>query len=226
MTCGEVRERLHEMVERGASQPDGPLAEHLATCRACAGWHAAVKRFGEGLRALDAPRPPDGFAERVAAQVHIDRFARARARRRWVAAAALAASLLLTVSLGYSLRSKKNAVFNPGPPAADNGDKAGEPTPSPRASVAEAGDAVAALSRRATDETVEQTRLLWPVVSAPISFEGVDLSTPLDPSAQSLREAGQNVSTGLEPVTTSARRAVNLFWRDLPPVEPAKKQGS
>ena len=226
MTCGEIIERLHELAERGTSQPDGPLAEHLATCPACAGWYAAVKRFGQGLRTLDVPRPPKGFAERVAAQVQFDRLACARARRRWLAAAAVAASLLLAVSLGYSLLSKKTVAVSPGPPAADNGGRASEATPSPRASVAEAGDAVAALSRKATDETVEQTRLLWPVVSAPISFDGVELSTPLDPSAQSLREAGQNVSTGLEPVTTSARRAVNLFWRDLPPVEPAKKQGS
>ncbi len=40
----------------------------------------------------------------------------------------------------------------------------------------------------------------------------------------SLREAGQNVSSGLEPVANSARRAVNLFLRELPPVEPGKKQ--
>jgi hypothetical protein len=82
------------------------------------------------------------------------------------------------------------------------------------------------LSRKARDETVEQTMLLWPVASTPLSFEGLDLQAPLDPPSQSLREAGQNVSSGLEPVANSARRAMNLFWRDLPPMEPTKKHGS
>jgi hypothetical protein len=47
----------------------------------------------------------------------------------------------------------------------------------------------------------------------------------LDPPAQSLRQAGQGVATGLEPVATSARRAFDLFLRDIPPVAPEVKSG-
>jgi hypothetical protein len=132
--------------------------------------------------------------------------------------------LLVAIFAGYHWLGPKETDS---PPVSVAGRENPAPeTPSTRESVTEAGEAVASLSRRASEETMEQTRLLWPVAAAPLSFEGIDLQTPLEPPAQSLREAGQNVSSGLEPVTNSARRAVNLFWRELPPVEPGKKQRS
>jgi hypothetical protein len=39
---------------------------------------------------------------------------------------------------------------------------------------------------------------------------------PLEAAAPSLRETGRGMTAGLEPVARSARRAVNLFLRDLP----------
>jgi hypothetical protein len=43
-----------------------------------------------------------------------------------------------------------------------------------------------------------------------------DLGQPLKPSAEPYREAGAELSAGLDPVANSARRAVGLFLRDLP----------
>lgn len=48
----------------------------------------------------------------------------------------------------------------------------------------------------------------------------------LKPPAQSLLAAGKTVSTGLEPVTTSALRAVDLFIREIEPVDQNRKGGS
>jgi hypothetical protein len=39
---------------------------------------------------------------------------------------------------------------------------------------------------------------------------------------RSLVEAGQGVSAGLEPVANSARRAVQIFLREIPSVDPTK----
>jgi hypothetical protein len=47
------------------------------------------------------------------------------------------------------------------------------------------------------------------------ALPNVDL-TAMEPPTRPLREAGEGVSEGLEPVTTSARRAVDLFLRELP----------
>jgi hypothetical protein len=40
-----------------------------------------------------------------------------------------------------------------------------------------------------------------------------------------LREAGEGVGDGLEPVTNSARRAVDLFLRELPPMDLGANSG-
>jgi hypothetical protein len=105
-----------------------------------------------------------------------------------------------------------------------------EPAPL-RGSVAEAGTAMAALTSRTASETVDQTRSLLPLL--PTSTVEV-LSAgpaPLEPPLEPLREASAGVSAGLAPVAESARRAVGLFFRDLPmgrtgaPVPPAGKPG-
>jgi anti-sigma factor RsiW len=228
MTCVEYLDYLQQALDGRTDAVEAPVAEHLAACPACSQIHMAGRRLREGLRLVAAPQPPRDFAERVAARIVADNFNRRRQRRRWFAAA-LAASLLLAISAGYRwFNSNEPNPVKPGPvaDADNNAPRESAITSSSREKVTGAGEAVASLSRKATEETVEQTRLLWPVATAPLSFDGIDLQTPLEPPAQSLREAGQSVSSGLEPVASSARRAMNLFWRDLPPVEPGKKQRS
>jgi hypothetical protein len=83
---------------------------------------------------------------------------------------------------------------------------------------------VRSLVQDLANETVNETRQMLPGVKAP-SLDELDLGPPLEPPARSLREATESVSTGLEPVTDSARRAVGLFLRDLPPMDPAAKPG-
>jgi hypothetical protein len=46
-----------------------------------------------------------------------------------------------------------------------------------------------------------------------------ELQQPLDPAAQSLRQAGHGVSAGLQTVALSARRAVSYFASELPALE-------
>jgi hypothetical protein len=41
-----------------------------------------------------------------------------------------------------------------------------------------------------------------------------------------LREAGNGITAGLEPVADSAKRAWNLFLREIPSVRPAEKRGA
>jgi hypothetical protein len=75
------------------------------------------------------------------------------------------------------------------------------------------------------DETVDDTRLLLPKGEAlPLPDAGV-LQQTLTPPARSLQEAGQVVSAGLDPVVTSAQRAVALFWSEVPQADPASEPG-
>lgn len=93
-----------------------------------------------------------------------------------------------------------------------------------RQSVVKAGSAVADLTTKQIDEAVESTLRLLP--SFDPMLPATDVATPLETTARPLKEAGQNVGTGLEPLTGSARRAVALFVRDLTPGSGMVKPGS
>jgi anti-sigma factor RsiW len=195
---------------------------HLAACPACREWHALAQHLDEGLRGLPAPVAPVGLTQQIVRSVLAEQQARRRLRRLRFAAA-LAAAVLLVVFL-RDLRPHPT-----GPPAfpepSGGSLSVAPPSPSLPDSMAEAGSAVAALTRRVADETVEETRLVLPRgETLPLPDAGV-LQQTLTPPARSLQEAGQVVSAGLDPVVTSAQRAVVLFWREVPHADPAGDPG-
>jgi len=231
MNCLEFQERLQSQLDRQPVGDGTSLEHHLASCPDCRQLHQAAQRLEEGLRHLAPPCPPVGLADRIVTRALGERQARLRFRRRLLAVAAIAASLLLTALAGYYwfLRPTDQGPVTPEPIA----NKPPEPEPQPketpapslRESVADATDAVAGLAQRTTDETVGSTWLLWSVVVAPPLKEPAELPPPFDPTARSLREAGQGLSTGLEPLANSARRAFGLFLRDIPNMETEGKPG-
>ena len=92
----------------------------------------------------------------------------------------------------------------------------------PRLNFQEAGSTLVALVNRTADETVGQGRVLLPQeVSAPSLTVADNWQPALSP--QAIRDAQDGVAVGFEPVTDSARRAVNLFLRELSPTEIQKQ---
>lgn len=219
MNCLECQNRIQERLDGGDWLAGADLERHLAECRDCRQLHEAARRLEEGLRLLPAPFPPPGFADRMVQQV----LGQRRRRRTWHLAATvggLAATVLVTV---LAMQYWPQAGVSP-PPAPVHAAKPTEPQPGPPPSLsdsfAEVSSAVAALARRTTEETVDQTRVLW-LDPMPTVAQVERVEPAPDLAAQSLWEAGQGVSAGLEPVTTSARRAVDLFLRELPPMPSA-----
>jgi hypothetical protein len=227
MTCPDCRDRLQQWLDSRSDGAASAPGEPPTLCPACAEWAAAARRLDRGLRLLVPPAPPAYLAERVVALVAADRRRR-RYRLLFAASAAAVAALLLLAAW--------QAFFHADPlapaPSPDPSAVAQRPAPSADAppdapgratlhdSVAAAGSAMASLTSRTADETVERTRMLWPVVEPPLGK--FDLQPPLEPPTHSLQEAGQGVSAGLEPVADSARRAVGLFLRELPPMDAPK----
>jgi hypothetical protein len=86
-------------------------------------------------------------------------------------------------------------------------------------SVSEAGAALSSLVQLTAQETLTQGKRLLPLnVPAPSLAPVETLQQTLEPPVESLRQAGQNLTTGLEPITASAQRAFLAFVDDLPPM--------
>ncbi len=210
----------HDLLQQSL---DGTLIEspqwlaHLQQCADCRSLAAAGRRLQEGLRQLATPLPPPDLAERIVERVLLDRRqAQRRLRRRWAMGLALAASLLLALSLRLHWRGSPNeiAVAPMESVVKNDPDRTEQPAPTLRQSATELGEVFAELSNVTAQETVGQTRRWVANVPSPI-LPRADLAT-IEPPTHPLREAGEGLSEGLEPVTTSARRAVDLFLRELP----------
>jgi hypothetical protein len=175
---------------------------------------SAGRRLQEGLRLLPSPLPPSDLASRIAERVRLDRRqARRRLRRRWAVGLAVAASLFVALALRLDWRTA--GVSDPmdagSSPSAATKRESG---PTLRESAAELGEVFSALQNQTADETVGQARRWVSNVPSP-ALPKVDLAS-MAPPGHPLREAGEGVSEGLQPVTNSARRAVDLFLRELP----------
>jgi hypothetical protein len=209
--------------DRGDEPGGSPeIDRHLHECPRCATLFAAAHRLREGLRLLVPPAPPAGLADRLTARLCAE--AGRHRRRRWTAGSlgALAAAAAVLLALGLALQG------TPREPGAQTlasvaTDKGAPDRPAVRESMAEAGSAVAALTGRTADATLSQTAgLLPPLLEAwaqtPLASPDTVEPPPLEAPARPFREAGAGLSAGLEPVADSARRAVDLFLRDLPSV--------
>jgi hypothetical protein len=221
MNCQTFQELLNLQLDGGAVEA-ADLEDHLRECRSCRRLIAAARRLEDGLRRLRPALPAPGFAAVVSARVLADR----RARRRWLAVGLVAAASML-VALGWSLAPSLPPTPQAPNPLVQDLPTELAPKDAPdglRDSVTQAGSAVAALTSRTASEAVDQARLLLPAVTPPMP-DGFDLQEVLAAPAVSFDDAGQGLKAGLEPVTSSARRAVGLFLRDLPPIDPEAKRG-
>jgi predicted anti-sigma-YlaC factor YlaD len=219
VNCRDFHTLLQERLD-GADRDALPaFDEHLRSCSACAGLHAAAQRLIEGLPLPAPPGPPPDLADRIVERVLRKRlWRRPRGRRRVAVPLALAACLLIAIAA---------RLYWPRPPASHPDSRpdtvvqnpSGEPVDL-RESVDEAKKAVVALTARTADEAVDRTRRLLAPGDGPS-----EPTPPPKPPAQALREAGEGVGDGLEPVTNSARRAVDLFLRELPPMDLGENRG-
>jgi hypothetical protein len=215
MNCQEYQDWMQRRLDGDASATtETGVEQHRASCPACAGLDDAAQRLERGLRLLAAPTaPPERLADAIVYQVLSQR--RAARRRILVYAAAMAACLLL----GFYLGKRSPETKAPAPPVPREVAKEEPQRPKLNQKVGEAGTAVASLVSRTADQAMGQGRLLLPETASPMPMPAVDpWAQTIEPPAQSLYDAGQGVSAGLEPVASSAKRAVNMFLRDIPPV--------
>ena len=202
-TCEPALQALQRQMD-GESPCLTPDAKaHLEVCPEC----RERFRLARSLMAVfparyDGAEPSSVWTDRLVGAIVTD--GRRRRIKRLGVAWAVAAGVLATVWLARPVTTTSSN----GPLTVVTR------TPDLRSNFAEAGSALADLTRRAAAETVDHGRVLVPPVEVPLV-----LDIRLEPAARPLDVARQGLSEGFEPVATSARRAVNMFWQDLPPAE-------
>jgi hypothetical protein len=157
-------------------------------------------------------QPPDGFAVRAAIRAAA-RFRRVR-RAKW--ASGLAAVLALGATGGWAVFAHHAPPPPPVPIATPAAELQLSPPTTPKLgeSFAEAGEALASLSRSTADKAVGPTRSLVASTEA-FRLPAPKAVTPVvDPAAQSLAAVPSAAKASLEPLASNTRRAFALFLRD------------
>jgi hypothetical protein len=216
MSCLRSNDLLQRRLD-GEPIADPILNAHLRECAECRARFAAATRLETGLARLTLPTPPDGMSARLTRRLGAEARAMRRGRLlRRTLAAALAASLLVAIAvwqlLGLGGRPPEPGLKEPAPIVRHD--------PEPirlQEKMVQAGESMVAV----LDRAVDQTRKVLPQMSGP---ELADPMPSLDTPAQALREAGQGVGAGFEPVAASARRAVGLLIH-MTPLEPEDRSG-
>ena len=210
MTCERCDLWLQELFD--GAEPDAALIEHLVACPACRELYESAVGLQKGLEEMQRPLPSPEFTGRVVSAVLFDRRKRQK-RRQIVARAAALAAAILVVLFAAGQRPPSEREIEP---------VTAVERQSLRTALTEAGSTVVQNARRQVSEAVSNTLQLVESVEGPV-LPPMDAEWPLEPTIRPLREAGQGVTAGLEPVAGTARRAFALFVRDL---SPSGKPGS
>jgi hypothetical protein len=111
-----------------------------------------------------------------------------------------------------AIAKKDTQTEVPAPPLPDTKSFAHRDPPAEtiRGQIGEAGSAVVSLTRKATDDTLSPARNLFAAPAPRVSPKqpAIDLPDPL-------AEMPEAAKAGLEPLADTAKRAVNLFLRDV-----------
>jgi hypothetical protein len=230
MNCLDCQALVQQRLDGLPTLRTPEFDQHLAQCAACRELDAAARVLDHGVRLLPRPMPSDGLTARIVQAALADRdLRRRRVRLRLMMTAALAASILLLMFTGYLLPSRLLPTkHHKDAPVVVQDDQQRKPAPGPdvpedktppalTVRADEARQAVARLTGRVADSTRDQAKTLL-ALAKPLELAPMlpDWEEPLDPAAQSLREATQSVAEGIEPMTRTARGAWNLFVKELP----------
>ncbi len=215
MNCLECQELLQARLDGAVAAPSPELDAHLGECMKCRELHACSQLLLDGLKKQAAPKLSTDYTRRVTRTLLDDRARRRRKlRSQLFITAALAASVVVMLLLGYAMLPRSperpldpvDDIAKHAPPKIDN--KKPEPPPKSVEKQPDRPSVIAGLP----DRWVDTTRQHANVVFAVANLDAVDNLT-IDPAAT---EAAQEVSDGVRTVTVNTRKAFDFFAREFP----------
>jgi hypothetical protein len=211
MNCHEWQAHWQALLDGDAAgDGDADWRAHWKDCPACRELSDAAERLWISLRQAPQPVPPPLFLENVLSAVRREQHVHRR-RRLWMGVGiCLAAALVVfgIVRLFFPAEpGQRIAATSPAVP----------PPPSLESELADARSATVDFSRRVAQDTMRQAALFLPPADRWPAF-GTGVAAD-ETTTMQVREMGRTVSSSLEPVTSSTRRAFDMFRRLLPPTE-------
>ncbi|MCE9533156.1 MAG: hypothetical protein K8T89_18820 [Planctomycetes bacterium] len=208
--CELARASLNQWLDHEISLEPEAILRHRAACASCRAEETTAHLMVQTLQNSPAVMPSAGLADRILAGMQVDRVRLVRPRvRRWTAGFAVAACVAL-VGLGI-LRwtsppeSGKMAAVTPKQEMEEASIALGE-------SLNQAEVAVAELKRKTTDEGMKIT---LPSFTLPTIDTSTGPLERLEPAVASINDVKQGVILSVSPMTNSAKRAANMFLREL-----------
>ena len=212
MNCHEWQSRWQALLDgEAADSNDREWRAHLKDCSACRELQETADRLWTSLRRMPQPALPPYFADDVLTAVGRDQSVRRR-ERMWIGLGISLAAAMVVFGMarlfvrpaGTDLHAKAAASSIPPPPSLES-------------QIADARSATVDLGRRVAQDTVRHAALFLPPSDR---WPGFDSNpAPGESTTMQVREVGRTVSSGLEPVTSSTRRAFDMLRRLLPPTE-------
>jgi hypothetical protein len=222
MNCEQYRDLLNRHLD-GEAAADA-LPAHARHCRDCAALYHGAQRLAQALPYLKPPAPPRELKDFILLEMREANRRRFTLRVHLTATSLAAAMMLLVLVPSFfwprplpTKSGEQVVVANTQPPPE-------APQANLRDTVNQASQAVTQLTARTADETVGQTKSLWPMMTPPL--DDWDKPPQLEPSARPLTETGQSAVVAIEPVTNSAKRAFGMLLHDMQPADQPTKPGS
>jgi hypothetical protein len=195
---------------------------HLNGCSTCRALHQMSEKM---VQALAQPKPifvPVDLASRILAQAQVQRQTKPEPKKgNWNRFLAIAASLLVMGLIAWVASNRNSTV-----PVrenlvrgkvVENRDLASNTPIKLRDRLSQAGSNLLNRTQRATSESIPNLPLANVFSSPPKNPE---------PATLTIDQLGSGASSTLRPITDSTRRAINLFRRELPALDPNLKPNS
>ena len=209
LSCPAFAELVDAVLDRTASAEllDHPHGQLCATC------HDRTMAAKVILAGTPMPVPPSGLSERIVVAALAERQVRQRRNRHLRQGLLSLTALLIVGAIGFAVWPSGNDLIEPRLATVEPKPMievaAIQPKPRLDQSMSKASDALASLTREVTSPAISSTRHL----RLPTELPNWNLTYAVE-SDVSLTHLPTAARTGLEPVTSSTRRALNLFMRD------------
>jgi hypothetical protein len=242
-SCSVALQRLQQRLDR-EQIGDAEFEQHLIVCSECRGWYLTALQVLETLQTAPSPEPSPELTNRIFdAVVLMKQDGRSlkfdgergsedtsnfkpqrgprRFLRRWAYAGGSLVASVLVVGMAYLMWFQSPEQLPQVPDPHRNVVEVPDPAPKQvvtplQESLSTAGELAWRLPKRMLGEERPAVPVL-PSISLP-ELPMVEPSTPpLEPAAQAISEVTSGVAIGFEPVSSSAKKMFDHFWKELGP---------